>query len=84
MATRARECAVATPLFSQIHRRGMIELGVMALLIVAVTILTNEPPANAPAYTGAGAAPLFLVATLRQVEDHIPLVEVDRAIVRHL
>ena len=43
--------------FSQIHRRGMIELGVMALLIVAVTILTNEPPANAPAYTGAGAAP---------------------------
>ncbi len=43
--------------FSEIHRRGLIELGVMAVLIGAVTVLTNVPPANSPGYAATGAAP---------------------------
>ena len=43
--------------FSEIHRRGLIELGLMAALIVAVTVLTNLPPANSPSYAATSAAP---------------------------
>ena len=43
--------------FSEIHRRGLIELGVMAVLIGAVTVLTNVPPANSPGYAATGVAP---------------------------
>ncbi len=43
--------------FSKIHRRGWVELGVMAALVVAVTVLTNLPPANVPAYSATASAP---------------------------
>ena len=43
--------------FAEIRRRGVIELGLMAGLLAAVSVLTNLQPANAPSLASAASSP---------------------------